>query len=143
MKEHLLSGEIMYCKEGKCKGPVKPNIVFFGENLPEGFMRQFMKVTTADLLIVMGTSLYVGPFNSLVKIATDVPKVLVNRENTSDFHDFKDGNKKLDMFMAGDCDDSVQKIVDSCGWGEEFGKLLEERKELLMKVPEAKRKSKL
>lgn len=30
-KEAVLKGEIMYCKKQGCGGPVKPNVVFFGE----------------------------------------------------------------------------------------------------------------
>lgn len=46
---------------------VKPDIVFFGENLPPRFFScmqsDFSKV---DLLIIMGTSLQVQPFASLI-----------------------------------------------------------------------------
>ena len=49
------------------EGLVKPDIVFFGESLPPRF---FEKMKTdfpqADLLIVMGTSLTVQPFASLI-----------------------------------------------------------------------------
>ena len=49
------------------EGLVKPDIVFFGESLPPRF---FQKMQTdfpkADLLIVMGTSLTVHPFASLI-----------------------------------------------------------------------------
>lgn len=46
----------------KCKGYVKPDIVFFGEGLPDRFDKLLKKdVGKADLLIVMGTSLTVAP----------------------------------------------------------------------------------
>ena len=52
---------------GSAEGLVKPDIVFFGESLPPRF---FQKMQTdfpqADLLIVMGTSLTVHPFASLI-----------------------------------------------------------------------------
>lgn len=52
---------------GTAEGLVKPDIVFFGESLPPRF---FQKMQTdfpqADLLIVMGTSLTVHPFASLI-----------------------------------------------------------------------------
>lgn len=52
----------------KCKsGIVKPDIVFFGENLPDKFYKctetDFAK---CDLLIIMGSSLVVQPFASLI-----------------------------------------------------------------------------
>jgi len=46
---------------------VKPDIIFFGEMLPERFQiladRDFVQ---ADLLIIMGSSLVVQPFASLI-----------------------------------------------------------------------------
>lgn len=49
------------------RGLVKPDIVFFGEGLPERFYdlaeRDF---PACDLLVVMGTSLVVHPFASLI-----------------------------------------------------------------------------
>lgn len=49
------------------EGLVKPDIVFFGESLPARFF-QYMAAdfSKADLLIVMGTSLTVQPFASLI-----------------------------------------------------------------------------
>lgn len=48
-------------------GLVKPDIVFFGENLPERFFHHTEEdFPQCDLLIVMGTSLQVEPFASLV-----------------------------------------------------------------------------
>jgi NAD-dependent deacetylase sirtuin 2 len=47
---------------------VKPDIVFFGENLPARFFElKKQDLPAADLLIVMGTSLKVSPFNLLVE----------------------------------------------------------------------------
>ena len=55
------------CKCNVCGGLVKPDIVFFGESLPETFFsRVESDFPAADLLIVMGTSLVVHPFASLV-----------------------------------------------------------------------------
>jgi NAD-dependent histone deacetylase SIR2 len=56
--------EVYRCKvkEG-CNGPVKPDIVFFGENLPKEFFPVLDSLDEADLLIVIGTALAVAPFN--------------------------------------------------------------------------------
>lgn len=72
------------CEE--CDGLVKPDIVFFGEALPERFFRlvecDFPK---ADLLIIMGSSLVVQPFASLVdRVKSHVPRLLLNREKVND-----------------------------------------------------------
>jgi NAD-dependent deacetylase sirtuin 2 len=43
---------------------VKPNIVFFGENLPERFFSAAASdMPACDLLIVLGTSLQVRPIH--------------------------------------------------------------------------------
>ena len=58
------------CRCPKCSGLVKPDIVFFGESLPEAFFRHAEQdFPEADLLIVMGTSLVVNPFASLIGLA--------------------------------------------------------------------------
>jgi NAD-dependent SIR2 family protein deacetylase len=62
------------------EGLVKPDIVFFGESLPARFF-QYMATdfSKADLLIVLGTSLTVQPFASLI----GTPHELVHAENDS------------------------------------------------------------
>ena len=51
----------------KCQGVVRPNIVFFGEALPQRFWQHLdQDFQACDCLIVLGTSLAVAPFNGLV-----------------------------------------------------------------------------
>jgi len=56
----------MYCDRSDCGGPVKPDIVFFGENLPHKFLEILptlaRKKDACDLLLVIGTALAVNPF---------------------------------------------------------------------------------
>lgn len=63
--ERIFKDDLPICES--CPGIVKPDIVFFGENLPDKFhncmVADFPK---CDLLIVMGSSLVVQPFASLV-----------------------------------------------------------------------------
>ena len=55
-----------------CGGLVKPDIVFFGESLPERFWERVpLDFSEADLLIVMGTSLVVNPFAGLIGALVD------------------------------------------------------------------------
>ncbi len=50
-----------------CNSLVKPDIVFFGEALPDRFHRLASRdLPECDLLIIMGTSLTVHPFAGLV-----------------------------------------------------------------------------
>lgn len=56
------------CKSGSCTGIVKPNIVFYGEDLPDSFFRlKDRDFQLADCVIVMGTSLEVIIFFSFFK----------------------------------------------------------------------------
>merc|ERR1711977_299977 len=68
--------------QAKHGGLCKPNIVFFGESLPEVFWEKLKEdFPECDLLLVMGTSLAVAPFSSLVnKVADNVPRCLINRD---------------------------------------------------------------
>lgn len=61
-----MNSTIPTCDE--CKdGVVKPNIIFFGEMLPERFHSLVeYDFREADLLIIMGSSLVVRPFACLV-----------------------------------------------------------------------------
>lgn len=108
--EKVKKDEIYVC-EDKCKGYIKPDIVFFGEALPERFFKMSSAIEQADLVIIMGTSLKVFPFASMVGlIPDDCPLVCINRSNP--------GIDKPDnfLFVSGDMDDNVEKIMKDCGW---------------------------
>ncbi|CAG9537396.1 unnamed protein product [Cercopithifilaria johnstoni] len=123
----------------KCGGVVKPDIVFFGENLPERFfncsIRDFPK---CDLLIIMGTSLVVHPFAGLVdEVNDDVPRLLINLteagRNMSSLFSFggnsglryRDKNNYRDVFWQGTSDDGAWKLAELLGWKTELEKLIE------------------
>lgn len=79
MKEHVLAGHVYKCD---CGGPVKPDVILFGENLPGHFHTEVNKIAEADLVIVSGTSLKVYPFAFLVQlIPKNVPVVVINFDN--------------------------------------------------------------
>lgn len=51
----------------ECEGIVKPDIVFFGENLPGRFFECIEQdFEECELLLVLGSSLVVQPFASLI-----------------------------------------------------------------------------
>lgn len=54
-----MAGMVPKCST--CKGVIKPDIVFFGEELPLQFFSYLTDFPIADLLIVMGTALEVSP----------------------------------------------------------------------------------
>lgn len=51
-----------------CGGIIRPDVVLFGDMLPECFDKGVREVKLADLLIVIGSSLTVGPVNYLAGI---------------------------------------------------------------------------
>ncbi|KAJ3892297.1 class I sirtuins SIR2 family protein [Lentinula edodes] len=104
------------CEKKGCKGLVKPDIVFFGESLPESFSRAPSIIRSADLLIVIGTSLTVHPFASLAKICPDsCHRVLINIDRVGDF-----GSRADDVILLGKCDEIVRELCKELGWEEEL-----------------------
>ncbi|XP_034232545.1 NAD-dependent protein deacetylase sirtuin-2 isoform X4 [Thrips palmi] len=152
MKERIFSDQIPICE--KCPGVVKPDIVFFGENLPDRFYSSISKdFDEADLLIVMGSSLVVQPFASLVnKVKHDCPRLLINREKAGEGDrlmallgmgggmDFSDKSTR-DVAWLGDCDDGCQLLADKLGWGDELRKLVKEEHERIDKEKESETKA--
>lgn len=82
VKELLDVNPVLYCS---CGGLIRPNIVFFGENLPSSALNEAMKhARSCDLMIVLGSSLVVYPAAQLPIIAKDHNAMLfiVNRGKT-------------------------------------------------------------
>ncbi len=66
----------------KCGGIVRPNVVLYGEMLPEAFNIAANYISKADLLIVAGTSLTVEPASSLLKVFRGKNLVIINDTKT-------------------------------------------------------------
>lgn len=121
MKQAINRREVPYCTQAPCRGLVKPNIVFFGESLPEEFQRNKTLPAAADLAIIMGTSLTVQPFASLPGYCSEgVPRLLVNSERVGGL-----GSRADDVLLLGDCDEGVRKLASAVGWLEELEALFE------------------
>ena len=65
MKKTIQEKSVPRCIRPECDGLVKPDIVFFGEQLPREFHMHRTLPADADLCIILGTSLSVQPFASL------------------------------------------------------------------------------
>uniref|UniRef100_A0A2D3ULS3 NAD-dependent protein deacetylase n=1 Tax=Ramularia collo-cygni TaxID=112498 RepID=A0A2D3ULS3_9PEZI len=114
IKKHIASKTIPRCYD--CKGLVKPEIVFFGEQLPAAFFQARSLPAEADLCIVMGTSLTVQPFASLPSMCRgSTPRVLINKERVGGL-----GTSADDVLILGDCDEGVRKLAEACGWLDEL-----------------------
>ncbi|KAF9879497.1 ATP synthase F0 [Colletotrichum karsti] len=114
MLEHVQAEIVPNC--GTCGGLVKPDIVFFGEALPEGFRNNTHLPAMADLIIVMGTSLSVYPFAGLAEASrSGVPRLLLNRERVGQM-----GRRTDDVVELGACDAGVRKLASLLGWRDEL-----------------------
>ena len=119
---YLKDGKAMRCPD--CDSIVKPDIVFFGEELPPVFMDRITQdMEDCDLLIVMGTSLLVAPVATIPQwVDRKVPRILINRELVGSFAEeammVKRSNGSFqtrDVFMKGDCDDGAEKLCELVG----------------------------
>lgn len=121
-KSKFLEGIPPICNS--CGGLVKPDIVFFGESLPNRFTSMIhMDLKSADMLIVMGTSLKVAPVSLIPElISDDVPRILFNRDLVGDFCQSHDDLHR-DVWEEGDCDASVKKFCKLLGWDKELQEL--------------------
>lgn len=95
----------------------------FGEGLPQKFFQAWEDdLPDADLAIIAGTSLTVGPFNQLpLDVKPNVPRLLFNMEKVGGI-----GSRKNDVLALGGCDDQVREFAKLCGWEEELDDLLKE-----------------
>ncbi|HOR86904.1 MAG TPA: NAD-dependent protein deacylase [Bacillota bacterium] len=69
----------------RCGGIIRPDVVLFGDMLPECFFESIKKVEAAELLIVVGSSLSVSPVNYLADICKRL--IIINIGET--FYDSK------------------------------------------------------
>ncbi|CAN9146380.1 unnamed protein product [Alternaria alternata] len=112
MNEAIRDKSVPHCVDSSCNGLVKPEIVFFGEQLPSTFFDNRSLPAQADLCIVMGTSLSVHPFASLPQLCEDqTPRLLINSERVGDM-----GGRTDDVLLLEDCDSGVRKLAEACGW---------------------------
>lgn len=86
-------------------GILKPDIVFFGEGLPEIYHKSINDdKNKCDLLIVIGSSLKVKPVANIpLLLPKHIPQVLINRESLR--------HMNFDVELLGDCDVIVNELL--------------------------------
>jgi NAD-dependent protein deacetylase sirtuin 2 len=131
VRTEIFADRVPTCED--CTSLVKPDIVFFGEALPDRFSTTLKQdFAEADLLLVCGTSLAVHPFASLIhRVGDDVPRVLFNRDKVAMADDegnrmamllglagkgFKFGrdDNTRDVFAGGDVQQSIRDFANMC-----------------------------
>uniref|UniRef100_A0A8R1HL65 NAD-dependent protein deacetylase sir-2.1 n=1 Tax=Caenorhabditis japonica TaxID=281687 RepID=A0A8R1HL65_CAEJA len=107
IRKEVLEQRIAYCDQ--CQGVIKPNIVFFGEDLGQDFHRCVTEdKNKVDLVVVIGSSLKVRPVALIPHcVGKDVPQILINRESLPHY--------KADIELLGNCDDIIRDICFSLG----------------------------
>ena len=87
--------------------------------LPNEFILRIPDLDSADLLIIIGTSLTVEPFARLATFVDDTcPRLLLNLEAVGGI-----GKRSNDVLRLGHCDDSVRELCAELGWAEELEEL--------------------
>ena len=92
-------------------GVMKPDIIFFGESLPDSFSKRLTKHDRdlVDLVIVIGTSLKVAPVSEIVPyLPPHIPQIYINRTPVS--------HVNFDIDLLGDCDVVVAELCRRAGW---------------------------
>ena len=86
-------------------GILKPDIVFFGEGLPDHYHTSIDEdKSKCDLLIVIGSSLKVKPVANIPHmLPAHVPQILINRESLKHLN--------FDVELLGDCDVIVNELL--------------------------------
>ncbi|KAM9929013.1 hypothetical protein OXX59_001453 [Metschnikowia pulcherrima] len=112
----------------KCKGFVKPDIVFFGEPLPVRFFDTWDEdCDNVEVAIVAGTSLSVYPFAGLPSECKKKSlRTLVNNEVVGDF---KTNRRKTDLIIKEDCDVFAEALAKEMGWETQLNELVEKEKQ--------------
>ena len=122
MKIAIEASQPAHCLDLECGGLVKPDIIFFGEQLPQRFHEKCEGIARAGLVLVTGSSLLVAPFSSLPPMAAEgTPRVLFNRDRVGDL-----GTRVDDVVLLGDCDGNVMKLAEALGWGEDLERIWRE-----------------
>jgi NAD-dependent SIR2 family protein deacetylase len=114
VRGEILKGQVPICQvcelRYKKRSFVKPDIVFFGEQLPDLFHDTLLQdIDQADLCLVLGTSLQVPPVAYIPEMLV-CRKIFINNEAVDYFENL------WHVFHAGDCDSSLMSIANHLGW---------------------------
>lgn len=100
-----------------------------GEQMPKEFDNFPKDFAECDCLIVMGTSLQVYPFSSLVdQVDETCPRLLINRDPVGDWECYQDDPEAnyRDVYFQGNCDDGCTKLANLLGWRDDLDKLIDD-----------------
>lgn len=102
--KYLEDGTITKC--AKCGGTLKPDVILFEEQLPyQAVQAAKQAARSADLMIVIGTSLEVAPASDIPVLAqrNGAKVIIINREAPI--------MARADLMILGECDTILPNIV--------------------------------
>lgn len=88
----------------RCQGTLRPDVIFFGDMLPEDFNIASNEVSSSDLLIVVGSSLAVSPVNYLPQMAKNL--IIINKGTSVMDH-------YSDVLLNGSAGDILESILEN------------------------------
>ncbi|XP_054633119.1 NAD-dependent protein deacetylase sirtuin-3 isoform X2 [Dunckerocampus dactyliophorus] len=125
-KHAIMSGKVPTCTF--CTATVKPDVVFFGEDLPQKYFLHTQDFPKADLLIIMGTSLQIEPFASLVNtVRSTVPRLLLNRHAVGQFE--RVPLRRGDHMELGDLENTIRRFAEMLGWNDDIEELMKSQEQ--------------
>ncbi|KAL2755930.1 hypothetical protein ACRALDRAFT_2042173 [Sodiomyces alcalophilus JCM 7366] len=92
-------------------GIMKPDIIFFGEGLPDAFGERLAHHDRdkVDLVLVIGTSMKVTPVSEIVSwLPPHVPQICISLEPITHIN--------FDIDLVGECDVVVAELCRRAGW---------------------------
>lgn len=90
-------------KCNSCQGTLRPDVIMFGDMLPEDFSIASNEASTSDLLIVVGSSLVVSPVNYLPQMAKNL--IIINKGRSAMDH-------YSDILLNGSASDILEAILE-------------------------------
>ena len=119
IKTSMEKGEVKYCDDPQCKAPCKPDVVLYGEKVDSDLFKKSKILKDVDLLVIMGTSLMVQPFSSLMGLVPDDASVVIVSKTASKLKGML--NESVDSLLLDlDTDEFTEALIESSGWKEEF-----------------------
>ncbi len=100
IEKRIKAGEIP--PKCRCRGIIRPDVVLFGDMLPDCFYDSIKKVEEAELLIVIGSSLSVSPVNYLAEICKRL--LIINLGETG-------YDRKSDLIIRESTSSALERIV--------------------------------
>jgi NAD-dependent deacetylase len=105
MKEmdRIVKDGVMPPKCPTCEGTLRPKVVLFGDSLPPCFDQAWNEVEKGALLIVIGSSLEVGPVNYLANLCEKL--IIINLGKTS-------YDQRADLTIQGSASQILEEIYE-------------------------------